>query len=140
MDHNDIHKIFYYNLSNWGQMTSSQKNLIENDEYTPPEASDWMRLTIGYGDEFGPELGDGGLSIESGIAFIDLFIVKDKGDTPGNIYADSLRNLFRRKDVTYSEGSTTYSLFCHSVDIEPLGIEDEFSRIQIRVNFENFIE
>lgn len=139
MNRNDIFKVFYYTMSNWSLMSSAQKNLIENDEYTPPPDSDWVRMTIGYGDEFDGELGELGCSIEGGITFIDLFIVKDKGDTAGNIYAESLRSLFRRKDITYTEGSVIYSVFCKSVDIEPLGIDGDYARIQVRANFDNIV-
>lgn len=120
-------------------MDSDQKNLIENDSFQPPSEEDWIRLTIGYGDCFDGELGEGGISLEGGIAFIDIFVVKDKGDTAGNTYAESLRSLFRSKDITYLDGSTTHKVSCQLVDIEPLGVDENYSHTQVRVNFYNIV-
>lgn len=120
-------------------MSANQKNLIENDSYEPPTELDWIRLTLGYGDCFDGELGQGGISLESGIAFIDIFVVKDKGDTAGNIYAESLRSLFRSQSISYVEGSTTYRVYCQLVDIEPLGVDENYSHTQVRVKFENVV-
>lgn len=119
-------------------MTSAQKCLIENNEYQQPEDSDWMRMTLGYGDLFDGELG-GGTSIENGLAFIDIFVVKDKGDVSGNVYAESLRSLFKDKDITYSEGSTVHRVRCGLVDVEPLGVDGDYNHLQVRVKFENFV-
>lgn len=138
MNRNNINKVFYYTMSNWSLMTSTQKNLIENSDYEPPSDSDWVRMTLGYGDTFPGELG-GGIDWEAGIAFIDVFVVKDKGDVAGNEYAESLRTLFKDNEISYTEGLTTYTVDCRNVDIEPLGVDGDFNHTQVRVYFYNFV-
>jgi hypothetical protein len=142
MTRNNILKTFKNALVNWNLMTASQKNLSENpiNTYQPPVDGDWIRLYVGYGDVFGGELG-GGIDIEGGIAFIDVFTHKGSGDIPGNTYAESLRDLFKDTDITYNDGLTTHTVPCQQVDIEPLGVEIEgnYNHTQVRVYFYNFV-
>jgi hypothetical protein len=134
MIRSSIRKAFVYKLTEDFDSIES-KDLVENREFVPPISSPWIRLTIRFGDVFDGELG-GGIDIEGGIAFIDVFVPKNSGDNEGLDYSETLRSLFKDEDLTY-DGMVVP---CQKVDIETIGGEDDYYHQQVRVHFYNFVQ
>lgn len=132
MKRSEIRKAFVLKINEYDDIAS--KSLSENADFIPPVSSPWLRLTLRYGDVFGGELG-GGIDVEGGIAFIDVFMPKNTGDNVGLDYADDIRSLFKDTDLSYN-GKT---VSCQKVDIDTIGGEDDYYHHQVRVNFYNFV-
>ena len=132
MKRSEIRKAFVLKLNEYDVIES--KDLIENREFDPPLDDPWIRLTIRFGDVFDGELG-GGIDVEGGIAYIDIFVPKNTGDNVGLDYAEDLRALFKDKDITY-DGKV---VACQMVDIDTIGGEDDYYHHQVKVNFYNFV-
>lgn len=128
----DVRKTIVNHINQFTGITV--KSLVENQDFTPPLDKPSLRLTIRFGRAFGGELG-GGVDIESGIAFIDIFVPKNTGDNASLEYAESLRDYCKDEDITYKGNTVSFQI----VDIEPVGVEENHYRHQVRVNFYNFV-
>ncbi|GAF80483.1 unnamed protein product [marine sediment metagenome] len=132
MTREEIRKAFVSDLISWDGVIDAYKDLTENRKFEPPEDKTWVRLTLRYGESFVGELGVGGIDIEGGIAFIDIFTVVDKGDSEGNELGEDLRARYKKQDIG--------DVSCNEVSIHPLGSDELYSHTQVQVIFNNFIE
>ena len=110
-----------------------------NYPFVPLTTEYWVRPTLRMGSAFNLEKGeDSGLDSEPGIFYIDIFCPIGKGSKVGLGYANTIRDLYRRKSYSDSGGD----LLCLGVSVTDIGnqIDSSFYHIQVRVELVNFID
>ena len=141
MTQDEIRSNLFATLSAW----TTTRIAWPNRPFEPLPTEYWIRPTLRMGDAFNLEKGeDSGLDAEVGIFYIDLFCPIGKGSTTGLGYANTLRDLYRRKSYSDSDGD----LLCNAVSVVDIGEEltastgtkSGFYHIQLRVFITNFID
>ena len=109
----------------WGSTTPIS---YQNRDFSPPEGSEWVRLTINPADSFRIELGTG-LKHERtvGIVQVQVFVPANTGDGRSTELGDMVADIFRDQQVDLldpSDGVTVMGrIIFRTPTLRPIGVD-----------------
>lgn len=111
----------------------SEQVTLENEQFTPPDDTPWVRASIRHFDGGQDSLGDVGARKFSrvGALFVQIFIPQDTGGTaPADTIANEARTLLEGKHLT----GTTVNLL--TSNIREIGQVDGYFVVVVETGFE----
>lgn len=115
-------------LQNWAATPISWPNR----DFTPPESSEWIAVSIRAGDSQQIEIGSPTITHRhSGLVYVQIFSPIGKGDKAALDIADQIAALFRR----YRQSVTNGGIVFRTPTIRAVGVDGAFFQVNVSVPY-----